>query len=99
MADGIDIRRHPYVRNTPQYWIRLECVVDHPARALVAVAAMVIHPRLPQHLLAEAAGPIFAVPVVLCIRAGKVVIVLERVGASAQGNDRLARVEVIYEVF
>ena len=38
------------------------------------MVAVVIHPRLAQHLLAETAGPIGTVPVVLRIRACLVMV-------------------------
>ena len=97
--DGIDIRRRPNVRHAPQDRMILESFVNHPAGALFAVAAVMINPRLAEHLLSKPARPILVVPVVFGIRALLVLFVLERVSAGAQRDDRFAGVDVIHEMF
>ncbi len=76
----------------------LRASIEDAARAFDAMVAVVVHPGFAQDLLAKAAGPVPVAPIILGVGVLLVPIVLEGMGAGAQGDDRLAGVEVVNEV-
>ena len=69
---------------------------DDPARALLAVAAVVADPGLAQHLPAEAAVPLLALPAVAGV--GLAPLDVEGVRRRPQADDRPARLDVVDDV-
>ena len=69
---------------------------EDPARALDLVAAVVIDPGFAQHLPAEAAVPLLAVPTVSAI--GRAGLQVEGVRRGAQPDDRPSGLHVVHDV-
>src|SRR5438270_5879926 len=97
MADRIHISRAPDVAHTAKNRVRLVLLDDNPARAFVSVIAMMIHPRVAQHLLAETTDPFPASPIVLRKRTR--LLELESMRAGTQTDDGLARAQVRNKMF
>src|SRR5690606_13656624 len=99
MNDAVNVGRSPNVRDAAEHWMRTMRFVDDAARALFAVNAVMVNPRFAEHLLAEAARPLFAVPTEMNIGTLFVARVSESVRAGAQSDNRFAAMEIIYEMF
>ncbi len=86
-----------HIRHAAQDRVARVRLLDHAARRLDFVMTVVADPGLAEHLLAEAAGPLAAVPRVLLELARAVLGVGERVRAGAQRHHRHAAQVRVHE--
>src|SRR5687767_1672751 len=99
MNDAIHIGRAPDVLHPAQHTMNGIRRGADLARALLAMVAMLAHPCVPEHLLAETAAPGLAAPVMLRVRTAGIPRIMRRVRRRAERLNGCNSMKMINKMF